>query len=82
MTRINFGERNQVMHSIQAELYKENTALEIMGEKEEKPVNSNESAKREMAEELMVQGFSDEAICRILNLAPDQLPITLRTDAL
>lgn len=74
MTRINLGERNDMALAIQAEQYKENIALEMERKKEEKSVVSpNELAKREIATELMHQGFSEEAICRILNLSPEQL---------
>jgi len=75
MTRINLGERNELALAIQAEKYKENITLEMERKKEEKTtVSPNEVAKREMATELINQGFSEEAICRILNISPDQMP--------
>lgn len=44
------------------------------GMREKPAINTNDSAKQEMAVELMMQGFSKEVICRILNISPDQLP--------
>jgi len=75
MTRINLGERNQLMLSIEAEQYKVEVEREVELKKQEKQsVNSNDTAKREMATELINQGFSEEAICRILHISPDQMP--------
>ena len=75
MTRINLGEMNELSLSVQSTRYQEDIAEEMEYEKQERPaINSNETAKREMATELMLQGFSEEAICRILNISPDQLP--------
>lgn len=75
MTRINLGEMNESLLFSQAERYKQDAALEVERKKAEKTTpNSNETAKREMAEELMLQGFSEEAICRILNITAEQLP--------
>jgi DNA-binding NarL/FixJ family response regulator len=48
--------------------------LEEEHQPEKQPLNSNETAKREMATELLLQGFSEKAICRILNISPDQMP--------
>ena len=80
MTKINLGERNGLVLSIQAEQYKEFIANEIeLHKKTHSEINPNEVAKREMAAELMLQGFSNEAICRILNLDPDQLPETIQS---
>jgi len=78
MTKINLGEMNELALSVQSMRYKEDIAEDMERNKENKiAVNSNETAKREMAVELMVQGFSEEAICRILNISPDQLPESL-----
>lgn len=75
MTRINLGERNELSLSLQAMRYKEEIAEEIKRRKEDKTVvNSNEIEKLGMATELMRQGISEAAICRILNISPDQLP--------
>lgn len=75
MTRINLVEMNDLALSVQAIRYKENIEEEMEREKLERPtINSNDTAKREMATELMLQGFSGKAICRILNISSDQLP--------
>jgi len=75
MIKINLGERNEMILSSQSEQYKANTALDRDRKKEEKTtVSPNEVAKREMATELINQGFSEEAICRILHISPDQMP--------
>jgi uncharacterized protein (UPF0335 family) len=69
------GERNHLILSVAAEQYKVDVEAERERKKEEKQtVNSNETAKREMATELQMQGFSEKAICRILNISPDQMP--------
>lgn len=73
MARINLVEKNELALSISAMRYKENVEEEIERKKGEKVGNSNETAKREMAIELMQQGFSEAAICRILNISPDGL---------
>ncbi|MDD2899040.1 MAG: hypothetical protein PHI31_10040 [Desulfuromonadaceae bacterium] len=78
MTRINLGERNQLMLSIEAEQYKVEVEREVELKKQEnQSVSSNDTAKREMATELLLQGFSEKAICRILNITPDKMPETL-----
>ena len=78
MTRINLGERNQLMLSVEAEQYKVNVEQYVESKKLEKHYESNnETAKREMATELMLQGFSEESICRILKILPEQLPESL-----
>lgn len=83
MTRINLGERNQLMLSIEAEQYKVEVERDVEQKKQEKhPINSNETAKREMATELLLQGFSEKSICRILNISPDQIPKPMPFDAL
>jgi len=75
MIRINIAERNDLALCIQSMRYKEEMEEEMERKRDEKSaVNSNETAKREMASELMMQGFSGEAICRILNISPDRLP--------
>ena len=75
MTRINLGDRNEMALSLQAEGYKESIRKEMERKLNEKSEdNPNDAAKREMAAELMHQGFSNEAICRILNLTENQLP--------
>jgi SOS response regulatory protein OraA/RecX len=75
MMKINLGEMNELALSIQATRYKEDMAEEMERAKQEKPVvSSNEVAKREIAAELLNQGFTEEAVCRILNLTEDQLP--------
>ena len=75
MIRINLGEMNELALFSQTIRYKENIEEEIKLKKEgKKAINSNETAKREIASELMLQGFSDESICRILNISTDQLP--------
>jgi len=75
MTRINLGEMNELALFTQAMRYKEDMAEEMERKREEKPfINANEMAKREIATELMLQGFLEEAICRILNISPDKLP--------
>jgi hypothetical protein len=75
MTRINLGERNDLALCVQSMRYKEDVAEEIQRMKVEKvAVDSNETAKREIATELMNQGLSEVAICRILNITEDQLP--------
>ena len=80
MTRINLGERNDMALAIQAEQYKESIAQEMERKMAEKSVtNPNDVAKREIATELMIQGFSEEAICRILNLKEEN-PICLKLD--
>ena len=74
MSRINLSERNESALFTQVIRYKENIAQEMEKIKKEKiTVNSNETAKREMATELMLQGFSEEAICRILNISPEKI---------
>lgn len=83
MTRINLVERNELALSIKSMRYQENLAEELERKKMEKqPVNSNETAKREMATELLLQGFSEKAICRILSISPDQMPEPIRCDVL
>ena len=78
MTKINLGEMNELALFTQAIRYKENIEEEIKLKKEwEKAIDSNDIAKSEMAQELMLQGFSDEAICRILNISPEKLPDSL-----
>jgi len=78
MIRINLGEMNEVSLSLQALRYKETMAIDVERRSKEKPVlNSNDAAKCEVAAELMMQGFSEEAICRILNISADKLPDTL-----
>lgn len=80
MTRINLGERNILALSIQAEQYKDDIANEIeLQKRTDTEINSNDVAKREMATELMIQGFSNEAICRILNIDPTQLPEAIQS---
>jgi len=75
MTRINLGERNDLALCVQSMRYKEDVAEGIQRQKVEKvAVGSNEIAKREIATELMHQGLSDQAICRILNITVDQMP--------
>jgi len=73
MTRINLGERNELSLSIQAEDYKEKARMELVRKQQDMPIDPNEAAKREMALELMQQGFSCEVICRILNISVDQM---------
>ena len=72
MTRINLGEKNELALSVQSMRFQEELKEERHPEKQ--PVNSNETAKREMAAELLLQGFTEKAICRILNISPDQMP--------
>lgn len=72
MTRINLGEKNELAISVQSMRSQDDFKEEINQERQ--PVNSNETAKQEMATELMLQGFSEKAICRILNISPDQMP--------
>ena len=74
MIRINLAERNDLALAVQSMRYQEDAAAEIIRKTEEKvAVDSNATAKREIASELMQQGLSDEAICRILNISPKQL---------
>lgn len=75
MTRINLGEKHESAFSVHSMGFQDELKEEHQPEKQ--PVSSNETAKREMATELINQGFSEEAICRILNLSPEQLPETL-----
>lgn len=68
MSSFNLGEKNELALSVQS--------LQFQDEdyQEKHPASSNETAKREMAIELMLQGFTEKAICRILNITPDKLP--------
>ncbi len=75
MTRINLGEKNELALSVQYMRFQDELEEEHHSEKQ--PANSNETAKREMATELLLQGFTEKAICRILNISPDQMPETL-----
>lgn len=68
MSSFNLGEKNESALSVQSLRYQDE------GYQEKHPANSNETAKREIAIELMLQGFSEKAIYRILNITPDQLP--------
>jgi len=72
MTRINLGEKNELAFSVQSTRCQ--NELENEPPLEKPPANSNETAKREMATELLLQGFSEKAICRILNITPDKMP--------
>lgn len=75
MTRINLAERNDLSLAVQSMRHQEDVSKEIIRQKVEKvAVGSNETAKREIATELMHQGLSDQAICRILNITADQMP--------
>lgn len=74
MTRINLGEMNELALSVQSMRYKEDIAEEMKRKRNEKTLNSNETAKLEIAAELLMQGFSEEAVCRILNISPEVLP--------
>jgi hypothetical protein len=74
MSRINLGEMNELALSVQSVRFKEDNVEETERKRDEKPVKSNETAKREMASELLLQGFTEKAICRILNISPDQMP--------
>jgi len=69
MTKINLGEM------IELSLFTSTKGNELT-------FNSNETAKREMATELKMQGFSEAAICRILNISPDQLPDSIQPEVL
>ena len=83
MIRINIAERIDMSLAVQAMRYQEeDVTAEFSKETEEKvAVDSNAAAKREIATELMMQGLSDEAICRILNISPEQLPEPLTFEA-
>lgn len=72
MSRINLGEKNELAFSVQSMRFQDE--VEENHHPENHPVNSNETAKREMATELLLQGFSEKAICRILNISPEQMP--------
>jgi DNA-binding NarL/FixJ family response regulator len=72
MTRINLGEKNELVLSTQPMRHLDE--LEEERKQERHPVSSNETAKREMATELLLQGFTVKSICRILNISPDQMP--------
>lgn len=72
MTRINLGEKNELAFSVQSMRCQDELENELHPEK--RPVNSNETVKREMATELLLQGFTEKAICQILNISPDQMP--------
>jgi DNA-binding NarL/FixJ family response regulator len=72
MTRINLGAKNELAFSVQSTRCQD--VLENEPPQEKQTLNSNETAKREMATELLLQGFSEKAICRILNISPDQMP--------
>ena len=75
MTLINLGEMNELALTIQSMRYKEDIAKKMEQEKEvKKEKNANETARREIALELLMQGLSDDAVCRILNISHDQLP--------
>jgi len=79
MIRINLGEMNELAHFIQTMRDKEEIAVEMEMEKQEKPVvNGNKTVKLEMAAELLMQGLSEEAVCRILNLSSELLHEKLR----
>ena len=83
MIRIKIAERNDLALAVQSIRYQEEVAAEFSRETEEKvAVDSNATAKREIASELMLQGLSDAAICRILNISPEQLPEPLTFEAL
>lgn len=72
MIRINPGEKNELAFSVHSMRFQEE--LEEKHQPEKQSANSNETAKREMATELLLQGFSEKAICRILNISPEQMP--------
>lgn len=72
MTRINLGEKNELAFSVQSTRCQ--NELENEPPLEKQPVSSNETAKREIATELLLPGFSEKAICRILNISPEQMP--------
>jgi DNA-binding NarL/FixJ family response regulator len=72
MTRINLGEKNELAFSVQSMRYQDE--LENKPSQEKQPANSNKTAKREMATELLLQGFSEKSICRILSISQDQIP--------
>ena len=84
MIRINIGEKKELALAVQAiRNQKEDVTAEIKMHTEEKiAIDSNAIAKREIASELMLQGLSDAAICRILNISPEQLPEPLTFEAL
>ena len=83
MIRINTAERIDMSVAVQSMRYQEQVVEEIIKKTEEKvAVDSNATAKREIATELMMQGLSDEAICRILNISPEQLPEPLTFEAI
>ena len=83
MIRINLAERNDLSLAVQSMQYQEDVAAEIIRKTEEKvAVDSNATAKREIAAELMLQGLSDAAICRILNISTEQLPEPLTFEAI
>lgn len=73
MPRINLGERNeQAMFA--GGLMKQLEYPEEIEEPEEPPLRGNDAVKREMASELLKQGLTEAAVCRILNLTEEQLP--------
>ncbi len=79
MIRINLGEMNELALFIQTMRDKVEIAEKMESEKQEKPVVSgNETVKLEMAVELLMQGLSEGAICRILNLSSELLHEKLR----
>ena len=75
MPKINLLEMNELALSIKAIQYKEEIAKQIEGKPSNKSlVNSNEIAKLKMAVQLLIQGLSEEAVCRILNISSVKFP--------
>ncbi|MBK5275597.1 MAG: hypothetical protein JJE30_11165 [Desulfuromonadales bacterium] len=72
MARINLVEKNELSLSSQSMNIKEQ--MEIKRGQEKTAINGNDAAKLEIAAELLMQGLSEEAVCRILNISADKLP--------
>jgi len=72
MTISNLGESNESTLAIQSVSPKKEISEELEREMlEQSVVSGNEVAKLLMAKELMTQGLTVDAICRVLNMHPD-----------
>jgi hypothetical protein len=72
MTKINLVEMNELALKLKAEEYRREVSEEHTHRTERQSrLSSNELARMEMARELLGQGLTMEAVCRILNVSEE-----------
>jgi len=74
MTKINLAELSELVLYEQVVMNETVPTHDEQEIKEPVTLSGNEIAKREMAAELLQQGLSEEAVCRILNISHSLLP--------